>query len=158
MSDTFTSSLTILIGSDANNGIPRPTTAVNDATRLAELLADAHGYEAILLTQPATGQPVTRERLRALFEEELKTRLGDEDHLLVYFAGNGVALDDDDGPRGYLVPQGAHPGDPATMLPMIDLHRWLTDLPCRLFRDVQTQADWLAQFGSTKTAYVFEVL
>jgi hypothetical protein len=28
----------------------------------------------------------------------------------------------------------------------------------RLFRDVQNQAGWLAQFGSTKTAYVFEVL
>jgi hypothetical protein len=28
----------------------------------------------------------------------------------------------------------------------------------RLFRDVQNQAGWLAPFGSTKTAYVFEVL
>ncbi len=28
----------------------------------------------------------------------------------------------------------------------------------RLFRDVQNQAGWLAQFRSTKTAYVFEVL
>ncbi|MBX7237552.1 MAG: hypothetical protein K1X65_24460 [Caldilineales bacterium] len=28
----------------------------------------------------------------------------------------------------------------------------------RLFRDVQNQAGWLAQFGSTKTAYVFEVM
>lgn len=28
----------------------------------------------------------------------------------------------------------------------------------RLFRDVQNQAGWLAQFGTTKTAYAFEVL
>lgn len=28
----------------------------------------------------------------------------------------------------------------------------------RLFRDVQNQAGWLSQFGTTKTAYVFEVL
>jgi hypothetical protein len=28
----------------------------------------------------------------------------------------------------------------------------------RPFRDVQNQAGWLAQFGSTKTAYVFELL
>ena len=28
----------------------------------------------------------------------------------------------------------------------------------RLFRDVQNQAGWLAQFGSTKTAFVFEIL
>lgn len=30
--------------------------------------------------------------------------------------------------------------------------------PYRLFCDVQNQAGWLAQFGTTKTAYVFEVL
>jgi hypothetical protein len=28
----------------------------------------------------------------------------------------------------------------------------------RLFRDVQNQAGWLAQFGTTKTAYVFDVM
>ena len=28
----------------------------------------------------------------------------------------------------------------------------------RLFRDIQNQAGWLAQFGTTKTAYVFDVL
>lgn len=128
----FRRNLAVVIGIDAyTGGIPRLTTAVNDAARLAELLADDHGYETVLLTQPATGQPVTRERLRALFEDELKARLGDDDRLLVYFAGHGVALDGDDGPRGYLVPQDARPGDSASMLAMTDLHAWLTDLPCR---------------------------
>ena len=128
----FTHSLAIIIGIDAyGRGIPRLTTAVNDAARLAELLRDAHGYETILLTEPATNQPVTRERLAALFTEELPARLGEDDRLLVYFAGHGVALDGDDGPRGYLVPQDARPGDSASMLAMTDLHAWLTALPCR---------------------------
>ncbi len=128
----FNHNLAVVIGIDAyTGGIPRLTTAVNDAARLGGLLRDAHGYETILLTQPATGQPVTRERLRALFEDELKARLGDDDRLLVYFAGHGVALDGDDGPRGYLVPQDARPGDSASMLAMTDLHAWLTALPCR---------------------------
>ena len=119
----FDHSLAIIIGIDAySGGIPRLTTAVNDATRLAELLQDAHGYETLLLTEPAIGQPVTLERIRALFTEELSVRLGENDRLLVYFAGHGVALDGDDGPRGYLVPQDARPDDSASMLPMTDLH------------------------------------
>ncbi|MGB3217171.1 MAG: hypothetical protein WBD79_07195, partial [Anaerolineae bacterium] len=76
----FTHSLAILIGIDAYaNGIPRLTTAVNDATRLAGLLHDAHGYETTLLTGAVDGQPVTRERLTALFTEELPARLGEDD-------------------------------------------------------------------------------
>ncbi|MBK6433430.1 MAG: caspase family protein [Anaerolineae bacterium] len=90
-----------------------------------------HGYETILLTEPETNQPVTRARLAALFTEELPARLGEDDRLLVYFAGHGVALDGDDGPRGYLVPQDARPGDSASMLAMTDLHAWLTALTCR---------------------------
>lgn len=128
----FTHSLAVVIGIDAYGpGIPRLTTAVNDAARLADLLRDAHGYETILLTGEVSAPSVTQERLRALFTEELPARLGDDDRLLVYFAGHGVALDGKDGPAGYLVPQDARPGDSATMLPMTDLHRWLTDLPCR---------------------------
>ncbi|QLQ08871.1 MAG: caspase family protein [Anaerolineae bacterium] len=57
--------------------------------------------------------------------------MGADDRLLVYFAGHGVALDGDDGPRGYLVPQDARPGDSASMLAMTDLNAWLIALPCR---------------------------
>ncbi|HSN75548.1 MAG TPA: caspase family protein, partial [Anaerolineae bacterium] len=128
----FTHSLALVIGIDAyDHGIPQLTTAVNDATRLAELLRAEHGYETILLTEPEIDQPVTQERLHTLFTKELPARLGDDDRLLVYFAGHGVALDGDDGPRGYLVPQDARPGDSAGMLAMTDLHAWLTALPCR---------------------------
>lgn len=128
----FEHSLAVIIGIDAYGpGIPRLRTAVNDAARLAELLAAAHGYETILLTGQETGEQVSRERLRNLFSAELPTRLGQDDRLLFYFAGHGVALDGDDGPSGYLVPQDARPDEPASMLPMTDLHAWLTALPCR---------------------------
>jgi hypothetical protein len=43
----FAHSLAVLIGIDAcSNGIPRLTTAVNDAARQAGLLADAHDMQA----------------------------------------------------------------------------------------------------------------
>jgi hypothetical protein len=57
----FTRSLAVVIGIDIySNGIRPLTTAVNDATRLADLLRTTHGYETILLTEPAIGQPVTQ--------------------------------------------------------------------------------------------------
>ena len=72
----FTHSLAIGIGIDAyRSAIPQLTTAVNDATRLAELLSAEHGYETILLTEPAIGQQVTLERLRTLFTQELPALL-----------------------------------------------------------------------------------
>jgi uncharacterized caspase-like protein len=36
--------------------------------------------------------------------------------LLFYFAGHGVALNGDDGPQGYLIPQDAKLGDTKTYL------------------------------------------
>jgi|GEM_PF-607862 len=132
LESAFEKSVAVVIGIDTyGNGIPSLTTAVNDATRLAKLLRAGHGYEVVLLTEPAIGEPILRERLQTLFTEELKTRLGHNDRLLVYFAGHGIAIDGKDGPAGYLVPQGARPGQSATLLAMTDLHSWLTDLPCR---------------------------
>jgi len=54
-----------------------------------------------------------------------------DDRLLVYFAGHGIALDGDDGPAGYLVPQDAGSDDRQSFLPMTDLCRWIERLPCR---------------------------
>jgi WD40 repeat protein/tetratricopeptide (TPR) repeat protein/energy-coupling factor transporter ATP-binding protein EcfA2 len=128
----FTRSLAVVIGIDIySNGIRPLTTAVNDATRLADLLRTTHGYETILLTEPAIGQPVTQTYLHKFLTEDLTTRLGDDDRLLVYFAGHGVALDGEDGPRGYLATQDANPQNSDSFLAMTDLHAWLTDLPCR---------------------------
>ena len=86
--DQFKSSLAVVIGIDAyGGGIPPLTTAVNDATRLAELLRAEHGYET-LPADRASHRPAAsrRERLRTLFTEELPARLGNDDRLLVYFA------------------------------------------------------------------------
>ena len=123
----FDHSLAVVIGIDAyGGGIPKLTTPVSDATRLGDLLGDQHGYEVIRLTED-----VTRERLAKLFRETLPHQLGEDDRLLVYFAGHGVALDGDDGPAGHLIPQDARLGDRTTYLAMSDLHGWLSSLPCR---------------------------
>ena len=127
----FAHSVAVVIGIDAYGpSIPRLTTAVNDAARLAALLRDEHGYETILLTGDEPGRR-HEGALAALFTQELPARMGEDDRLLVYFAGHGVALDGDDGPAGYLIPQDARPDDRSTFLAMTDLHAWLTALSCR---------------------------
>ena len=87
---------------DYANGIPRLTTAANDARRLAQLLQADYGYEVCLLVEG-----VTKARLSALFQEQLPAQVGKDDRLLLYFAGHGIALDGDDGPEGFLIPQDA---------------------------------------------------
>ncbi|NEP35876.1 caspase family protein, partial [Moorena sp. SIO3B2] len=57
----------------------------------------------------------------------------ENDRLLFYFAGHGVALNGDDGPAGYLIPQDALLGDTNSYLPMTKLHDALSQLPCRHF-------------------------
>lgn len=91
----FTRNLAILIGiQDYGGGIPRLTTPVSDATYFAKLLQQRdYGYEVRLLVAD-----VTKASLETLFRDELPNEIGPDARLLIYFAGHGVALDDDDCP------------------------------------------------------------
>lgn len=57
----FQSSRAVIVGINGyGGGVPALRSAVNDATDLAQLLTDAHGYAATLLTD----QAATRDGLR----------------------------------------------------------------------------------------------
>ena len=123
----FRQSHAVVIGINGyGNGIPPLRTAVNDARRIAEILETEFGYAVQLLTED-----VTLAKLSALLGEHLSIEVQADDRLLVYFAGHGIALDGDDGPAGYLVPQDARSDDRQSFLPMTDLSRWIERLPCR---------------------------
>src|SRR5262245_59828112 len=112
-------SYAVVIGIDRyDHGIPRLETAVADASAMARLLGDLHGYD--VLCRP-DGE-ATLAGLRALLGS-LVGKLGPGDRVLFYFAGHGVAkdADDGDGPQGYLIPQDAHRDDVATFLPMAEV-------------------------------------
>ena len=103
--DGFRASHAVVIGINGyGNGIPPLLTAVNDARRISQVLEDEFGYAVRLLTED-----VTLAKLSALLGEHLPIEVQADDRLLVYFAGHGIALDGDDGPAGYLVPQDARP-------------------------------------------------
>jgi len=57
--------------------------------------------------------------------------VGPDDRVLLYFAGHGIALDGDDGPSGYLVPEDANREDRISFLSMKELNDALVQLPCR---------------------------
>jgi len=125
--NSFRQSHAVVIGINGyGNGIPQLRTAVNDARRIAQVLETEFGYAVQLLTED-----VTLAKLSALLGEHLPIEVQADDRLLVYFAGHGIALDGDDGPAGYLVPQDARSDDRQSFLPMTELNGWLSQLPCR---------------------------
>ena len=126
----FSHDLAVVIGiNQYGSGIAPLQTAVNDVEELARILKDEHGYEVVQLVD----QQATLEALRHLLDQELPNRTKENGRLLFYFAGHGIALNGDDGPEGYLIPQNAKLGDTSTYLSMPKLQAALSELPCRHF-------------------------
>jgi WD40 repeat protein len=126
----FSLNLAVVIGiNNYQNGIPALGTAKQDAEAIAAILENDYNYQVHLLTDgQATGQA-----LKHLLETELSQQLEKDNpsRLVFYFAGHGIALNGDDGPQGYLIPQNAKLGDAATYLPMQQVEAALTKLSCR---------------------------
>ena len=126
----FEHSYALIIGiNDYGNGISSLKTAVSDATEIAHLLETEHHYTVNLLLN----QKATLSQLRQLLEIELPKQIQAGDRFLFYFAGHGIALNCEDGPEGYLVPQNAKLGNVSTYLRMSDVNQALLQLPCRHF-------------------------
>lgn len=124
----FSRSIAIAIGiNQYGNGVPPLKTAANDARALTQLLKSAHGYHVLLMVD----EVATRRRLHHLLRNWLPQNVTPDDRVLFYFAGHGLAIDGEDGPAGYLVPQDAKSGDESSFLSMRLLHDSLVALPCR---------------------------
>ena len=126
----FKRNLAIIIGINSyQSGIPTLKTAINDAEEIARVLQKQHDYQIWgLLDQKATLASCLR-----MLEEFLPNNISDSDRLIFYFAGHGIALNGDDGPEGFLIPQDARLGDASSYLPMVRVQRALNKLPCRHF-------------------------
>ena len=123
----FEYSHAFIIGiNDYQNGIPALHSAENDARALAVLLAEKHGYIPHLFIEE-----VNRTKLTEIFSEIMPQRVKENDRVLLYFAGHGVALDGENGPEGYLLPQDAYPEDSDTFSSMKEVHKMLSALKCR---------------------------
>ncbi|MBW4629330.1 MAG: caspase family protein [Brasilonema octagenarum HA4186-MV1] len=126
----FARNMAFVIGiNNYSNGISPLRNAVNDAKKLVEILRKKHGYQVSMYLD----QQATLKNLQDLFEKTLAQQVTADDRLLFYFAGHGIALNSEDGPAGYLVPQDAKLRDTKTYLPMTLVHESLSKLPCRHF-------------------------
>lgn len=95
----------LVIGINAyGNGFAPLSTAVADATAVAEVLRERYGYEVTLLTD--VGREVIITKLAELTMSAKKT-----DNLLIYYAGHGQI---DDKGQGYWIPVDGRAADPAS--------------------------------------------
>jgi len=126
----FSRNLALIIGiNNYKNGISPLNTAVNDAKKLVEILRTKHDYQV----WECLDEVATLSNFNKFLSHTLPEQVTENDRLLFYFAGHGVALNGDDGPAGYLIPQDASLGDTNSYLPMTKLHDALSQLPCRHF-------------------------
>jgi WD40 repeat protein/energy-coupling factor transporter ATP-binding protein EcfA2 len=127
---SFARNLACVIGVNTyRNGISSLQNAVNDAKRLIEILRDQHGY----YVWDCLDESASLDNIHELLSKTLLQEIKSNDRLLFYFAGHGIALNGDDGPEGYLIPQDGVLGDTKTYLPMRQLQEYITLLPCRHF-------------------------
>ncbi|KAF3887670.1 MULTISPECIES: nSTAND1 domain-containing NTPase [Nostocales] len=135
----FQRNFAVIIGiNDYSNGIPPLETAVPDARELARILEDYKYRVRLLLNQDASLEGL--DKLLAAFHAreivfpEETIALNENDRIVFYFAGHGLALDaleNKEGPAGYLIPARARSGNINTYLEMQKLHDALLALPCR---------------------------
>jgi WD40 repeat protein len=147
----FHRNFAVIIGiNNYQNGIRELKTAVPDALKLASIIQKQHEalkpqYQAqnryevqLFLNQRANLSQLKQliadfQQGQITFDNE-KVTVTEGDRILFYFAGHGIALDaleNQEGPVGYLIPQDATSGDSSTYLPMQELHDALNALPCR---------------------------
>jgi hypothetical protein len=115
-----------IVGIDAYQKVSPLKTAVSDARRLAQVLAEKQHFDVHAPLLDAGG-----DALRTLLRDTMARLVAADDRVLFYFAGHGIAADGDDGPAGYLVPADADPADLKTLIAMAELQRALQALPCR---------------------------
>jgi hypothetical protein len=126
----FKLNLAVVVGiNDYQNGIPPLGTARQDAEAIAAILRTDYHYQVHLLTE----DQATAQNLNQWLETDLPEAIKQDNpsRLLFYFAGHGIALNGDEGPQGYLIPQDAKLGEVSTYLPMQQVEAALTQLSCR---------------------------
>lgn len=92
-----------------------------DPERIKNYLLDEAGFDYVHLL---TEDKVTPERVRQIMVDELRTKIGEQDRLLFYWAGHGATLKNGERSFGYLPTARSGHDEYSTMLDMEDLAKW----------------------------------
>ncbi|MEL7248532.1 MAG: caspase family protein [Bacteroidota bacterium] len=122
----FRNSHAFIIGINAYKHLSPLSTAVNDAKVIANCLGEQHHFQVHAPLLDADHQSI-----RQLLTQTIPAIVKEDDRVLFYFAGHGIALDSEKGPNGYLVAADTRPGEEQTLISMQLLHDAITGLPCR---------------------------
>ena len=101
-----------IVGINDYQYVSRLKTAVNDAIQLGKILENDHFHRVHTVCLNPTA-----DELRT-FLWSMKAVVGEHDSALFYFAGHGIALEDDRGMNGYIVPTDAQVNDGNTLIPI----------------------------------------
>lgn len=100
------------------------TTAVNDAKKLGEVLASTQGFDVYdLLDAP-------KHKIETLLKKTIIKKVKEDDRVLFYFAGHGIASHGDDFPEGYIMPVDAVKEDVNSFISMKDICYAFNMIPC----------------------------
>jgi len=98
----------LVIGNNEYNNLDNLSTAVQDATKISEVLKNKYGYKVKLITN--ANQAQMAEALN-----DYTNKLGKYDNLMVYYAGHGFI--DEKTKEGYWIPTDAKKEDKSTWIP-----------------------------------------
>lgn len=99
-------------------------TPRDDVAELARVLKEGYGFEVETL------HDATREQIgSAIFR--LRERIGENDNVLIYYAGHGTFQPGPVGDRGYWIPVDGEQANPANWIASDNIHDWVGMLPAR---------------------------
>ncbi len=129
LSEYFPGSHAFLIGIDQYDHLNHLENAVNDVRGIHTVLKEpVHGFQ---VHPPLLNSGYAD--IINLLTKTMPAVVGENDRILFYFAGHGIATDSDQEgiPEGYLLPRDADPRNGARSIAMGTLRESLENLPCR---------------------------
>ena len=122
----FKESHAFIIGIDAYKKFSKLRTAINDAKKLAEILAGQHGFNVHPPLLDASSSDI-----KLLLKKIIIEKVKKEDRCLFYFAGHGIAMNSEDKPGGYIIPVDAVQNNTGSFIAMNELYDDINKLPCK---------------------------
>ncbi len=120
----FRKSHAFIVGINDYLHLNKLTTAVNDAKKLGEVLASTQGFDVYdLLDAP-------KHKIETLLKKTIIKKVKEDDRVLFYFAGHGIASQGDDLPEGYIMPVDAIKEDVNSFISMKDIRDAFNMIPC----------------------------
>ena len=128
---TYTQSHALVIGINDYEHVPRLAHAQNDAKVFARVLLERFEFTKNNLTLLTDGDATKDGIFRAFIKYAQDRNVGNDDRIVVFFAGHGHTVPAHRGEIGYLLPVDGDPSDLSTLIRWDDLTRNADLIPAK---------------------------